>query len=164
MSSNKSLNQLIEDALGSLDLVLSEVLELSRKGDKELYQIGKLGRSIGLIREFQAPLFEKYPELKPDPPWPNEEPPGLTEEQKLLVATLTLEELEAIDNELLLYANQRFQKVAMIIALFMARSNLTLPNVPGKFYAQRVKALVDRGALVGQGNLDHMRYSEVRLS
>jgi hypothetical protein len=36
-------------------------------------------------------------------------------------------------------------------------------NVPDVFYSQRAKALVENGLLESQGNLDFMRYSEVRL-
>ena len=36
-------------------------------------------------------------------------------------------------------------------------------SIPDVFYSQRVKALVENGLLESQGNLDFMRYSEVRL-
>ena len=55
------------------------------------------------------------------------------------------------------------RKVAMIVGLTMGDPSLRVPGLPDLFYAQRVKALVARGALAAVGNLDHMRYSEVRL-
>jgi len=36
-------------------------------------------------------------------------------------------------------------------------------GLPDLYYAQRVKSLVSRGLLIAEGNLDYMRYSEVRL-
>lgn len=38
-----------------------------------------------------------------------------------------------------------------------------MSGLPDVFYAQRIKALVQRGALVSEGNLNYMSYSEVRL-
>ena len=37
------------------------------------------------------------------------------------------------------------------------------PNVPDVYYAQRVRRLVAVGELESQGNLEYMRYIEVRL-
>lgn len=162
MPPDESLNQLINEALEKLDLALMEALKLSSEGGKQFYQVGKLGRSIGLIREFQAPIFEKYPEFKPVPPWQNEPDPCLTEEQKALIAKLSQEKLEDIDHALLSYANRQFQKVAKIIGLFMMESDLHLPGIPDIFYAQRIEALASKGLLEHQGNLKFMRYSEVR--
>jgi hypothetical protein len=38
-----------------------------------------------------------------------------------------------------------------------------LPEIPDGYYAQRVALLVNAGNLHSQGNLDYMRFSEVRL-
>ena len=51
----------------------------------------------------------------------------------------------------------------MLIGLTMMDPSLRVPGLPATFYAQRVRALVHRGLLVAEGNLDYMRYSEVRL-
>jgi hypothetical protein len=61
------------------------------------------------------------------------------------------------------HALPRNRKVAMIVALTMSKSSAGLPELPDVFYAQRVKELVARGRLVAEGNLDRMRYGEVRL-
>ena len=37
-------------------------------------------------------------------------------------------------------------------------------DVPDGYYAQRVALLVDSGKLESQGNLEYMRFSEVRLA
>ena len=163
MPSAESLNQLVCEALDKLDMALIEALKLSREDDNESYQVGTLGRSIGLIREFQRPFFEKHPEFKPAPPWLNEPEPCLSEEQKSSISRLSLEKLEEIDRILLSYANEQFQKVAKIVGLFMMRSDLHLSGVPDIFYAQRIEALANNGLLEYQGNLKFMRYSEVRI-
>ena len=40
---------------------------------------------------------------------------------------------------------------------------MRVPGLPDLYYAQRVRALVERGMLIGEGSLDYTRYSEVRL-
>ena len=91
----------------------------------------------------------------PDPP--------LTAEQQAEVAQLSTSELERIDRALLAEATGRWRKVAFIVGSTIG--NLTgVPELPDVFYSQRVKLLVDQGRLEAQGDLDYMRYSEVRLS
>ena len=38
-----------------------------------------------------------------------------------------------------------------------------LAGIPDRFYAMRVRALVEAGVLEAQGNLQRMRFSEVRI-
>lgn len=52
----------------------------------------------------------------------------------------------------------------MIVGLTMMDPAVRVPGLPDLFYAERVKALVAKGALVAEGNLDYMCYSEVRLA
>ena len=44
----------------------------------------------------------------------------------------------------------------------MSNSAVRIPRLPDLYYAQRVRALVEEGALVAEGNLDYMGYGEVR--
>lgn len=61
------------------------------------------------------------------------------------------------------FAKVSWRKVAMLVAATM----IELPNkkhgLPDVFYAERVRKLVEAGRLEPQGNLQYMRYSEVRL-
>ena len=45
----------------------------------------------------------------------------------------------------------------------MMDDSLRIAGLPDLYYAQRVKLLVESGALLSESNLDYMRYSEVRL-
>jgi len=45
----------------------------------------------------------------------------------------------------------------------MMDPEVRVPGLPDLYYANRVRVLVERGLLVAEGNLDYMRYSEVRL-
>jgi hypothetical protein len=94
-------------------------------------------------------------DLQPDPP--------LSQEQTAVAASLSAELIGKIDAALLGHANKRNRKVAMLVGLTMMDNTLRAPGLPDLYYAQRVKELVRKGLLVAEGNLDYMRYSEVRL-
>ncbi len=94
-------------------------------------------------------------DLQPDPP--------LTAEQTSRVAKLSDEDVLRIDAALLANACHQNRKVAAVVGYTLMELRATIPNVPDIYYAQRVRELVQRGALVADGNLSYMRYSEVRL-
>ena len=94
-------------------------------------------------------------EGRPDPP--------LNAEQSLRVSKLTQEDLWQMDRVLLAQAAQSWRKVAGIVRGAINELSSRLPDVPDVYYAQRVRHLVEVGKLEAQGNLLHMRYSEVRL-
>ena len=87
----------------------------------------------------------------------------LSAEQEALAATLSAEFIAQIDAALLGHARARWRKVAMIVGLTMRDSSLRIPGLPDIYYAGRVKVLVAHGLLEADGNLEFMRYSEVRL-
>ena len=87
----------------------------------------------------------------------------LTPEQQAVADSLSTDLVARIDTTLLSHAKRIERKVAMIVALTMADTSLRVAGFPDVFYVQRVKALVQRGLLVAEGNLDYMCYSEVRL-
>ena len=89
--------------------------------------------------------------------------PDLTPEQEEKVAKLSEKDIEEIDAALLSHAKKQWQKQAMIIGKTMMELPERTPGIPDIFYAQRIKKLVEKGYLVAQGNLDYMRFSEVRL-
>jgi len=94
----------------------------------------------------------------------NDPPDGpMTAEQQAVANSLAPEMVQKIDAELLSHARPRERKVAMIVGLAMSNPAVRVPGLPDIYYAQRVKALVDAGRLFAEGNLEYMRYSEVRL-
>jgi hypothetical protein len=88
----------------------------------------------------------------------------LIEEQLKLVSRLSETEINEIDQALLSYASSKWQKVAKIVGLTMMKLPNRIQGIPDVYYAERVKLLVEKGALEAEGNLNYMRYSEVRLS
>lgn len=85
-------------------------------------------------------------------------------EEETRARLLTPAELQRIDEALLSNATKRFQKVAMLIYVTMKELREEIPGLPDVFYASRIKHLVASGQLEGAGNLDRMRFSEVRLA
>jgi len=94
-------------------------------------------------------------EFTPDPP--------LDAAEARLAATLSSEFIARIDAELLSHAKPQFRKVAMLVGLAMGNPAVRKDGLPDLYYSQRVRALVEKGKLVAEGNLAFMRYSEVRL-
>jgi uncharacterized protein DUF3658 len=94
-------------------------------------------------------------EFTPDPP--------LSSEEARVAASLSKVFIERIDAELLEHSRHQPRKVAMLVGLAMSNPSVRVPGLPDLYYAQRVRLLVAKGALLAEGNLDFMRYSEVRL-
>jgi len=51
-----------------------------------------------------------------------------------------------------------------VIGSAMLAAEDIVPRVPDFFYTERIRHLVVAGKLESEGNLDYMRFSEVRLS
>lgn len=95
-------------------------------------------------------------DVEPDPP--------LSAEQLKIVQALSKEQVAAIDNALLENCIKRWRKVAAVVGFTMTDHLMNaLPGVPDTYYAERVRQLVEKGTLEASGNLNYMRYSEVRI-
>lgn len=93
-----------------------------------------------------------------------EKPDGpLDPEQSLRVSRLKQEDLWEIDRVLFANCATSWRKVASIVGKTSGELAKRFPNIPDVYYAQRVRRLVAVGELESQGNLEYMRYSEVRL-
>jgi len=116
----------------------------------------KDGEEITVDSLFLEQLVETSDEdPEPDPP--------LTEEQQARVDQLTAEELQMIDDALIADACSQFRKVARIVGTAMMATEDSIKHIPDLFYAARVRKLVEEGRLVSEGNLEYMRFSEVKL-
>jgi len=88
---------------------------------------------------------------------------SLTPEHEAQIALLSDSDLLEIDEMLMSKACSRWRKVAFVVGSTMADLPERVPGIPDVFYAQRIQKLVEKGRLESAGNLDYMRYSEVRL-
>lgn len=93
-------------------------------------------------------------DLKPDP--------GLTEEQKALISSLSDREVQQIDSALLSNTRQDWSKMARVVAITMTQPPFQNSSVPDIFYAMRIRKLLEIGVLESQGFIENMRYCEVR--
>jgi hypothetical protein len=85
----------------------------------------------------------------------------MTPAQEAAVARLSPAKIAALDAALLYNTSGRWRKLAMVIAKMWDHAE-HVEGIPDSFYAIRVRSLVERGLLESQGNLDYMRFSEVR--
>ena len=163
MTTDESLIKLTSEAIEKLDNAIREIFDVSQANIDKKYHIGTLGRSIGLIREFQNSIFDRRPELKPPLPEDYEPDPQLTKEQIALVNKLSEMDIKRIDKALLSNTCQVWRKVARVVGTTMMELPDRIKGIPDIYYAQRIRQLVEEGKLESQGNLACMRYSEVRL-
>ncbi len=160
MNSDKFILEKVESALSLLDEALSKVVDSTN----EEYSIGKLGRAIGMLREFQSPIYDRNPELPPLPPWHGLEEPRLTDEQVNAVSRISDAELRRIDNELFSLVGYQSQKVAKIVLTYMFKNESIVPGIPDLFYAQRIERMALDGRLEYAGNLKFMQFCEVKVA
>ena len=93
-------------------------------------------------------------------PEPN---PPLSGQEQSAAASLTSDDFASIDSAILSCAIPRWQKVAMIISRAIEKLESRYPVFSSAFYARRVQILAAEGRLESQGDLDYMRFSEVKL-
>ncbi|MCG8089151.1 MAG: DUF3658 domain-containing protein [Candidatus Thiodiazotropha endolucinida] len=87
---------------------------------------------------------------------------NLTPEQEILVGQLTGDEVQEIDMALLSNTNDKWCKVAMVVAKTMLKLPCRINGIPDIYYSQRIRKLVVEKKLSARGDLSYMRYSEVR--
>jgi hypothetical protein len=88
----------------------------------------------------------------------------MTPEEEGRARLLTPAELQRIDEALLSNAAHQFYKVARVVGGTMRELGNDFSGLPDVFYASRIKHLVASGQLEAAGNLDRMRFSEIRLA
>lgn len=163
MATLESIDEKLRIAAESLDLAASEIRDLPL--DPVRKYIRNIGEALGEIFEIQHQIYEQRPDLRPEildeePPEPD---PDLDDAQKSIVAKLSQHELNEIDRLLLSCAADNWRKVAMLVGLAMSDDQLSEKGIPDIFFSQRIRKLIEAGHLESDGNLQYMRYSEVRL-
>lgn len=87
----------------------------------------------------------------------------LSAAEESAAAKLTSDDNAFIDAAILSCALPRWRKVAMMVGRCMEKLESRYPGFSDSFYARRIQTLASQGRLESQGNLDCMRFSEVRL-
>ena len=89
--------------------------------------------------------------------------PPLSAEEQSLAAQLTDADLQIIDSAIMTNSSNRWLKVARVVRQTEKVLSDQYPGLSYIFYAQRLIHLADEGRLESQGNLEYMRFSEVRV-
>jgi len=90
--------------------------------------------------------------------------PPLTREQEAAIRALAADDLTTIDEAILGSVSNDWQKTAMVCIRIEERLRTRFPIFTFSVYALRLEFLVDRGNLESRGDLDYLRFSEVRLA
>lgn len=156
------LYEVYERALATLAEAEDVLWRLPKSPERDDYFRAYCGVVGDVLWKLRAPVVLQYPHL--DTHVPEEESDLLLEpEEQEVVNALTPDQVERIDAALLSDCVRHWRKVARVVGTAMMQLAEELPCVPDSYYATRIVSLVDRRILESQGNLEHMRYSEVRL-
>ena len=115
-----------------------------------------------VLMNIRFPVVRQYPELEP-PPVLGQPDTELCEEEREVVSRLLPAEIALIDEALLAECAPTWRKVARVVGGALGSLQHQVAGVPDGYYAQRVAVLVSAGSIESQGNLQYMRFSEVRL-
>ena len=89
--------------------------------------------------------------------------PPLCADEQAAVSKLTDEDLREIDAAILAHSSNRWLKVVRVVWDVEHELKQHHPQLSYIFYAQRLIHLAEVGTLESQGNLEFMRFSEVRI-
>ena len=93
---------------------------------------------------------------------PRANPPP-SKEERAVAAKLTNADFRVIDAAILANASDRWLKVARVILRTEEALGDRFQGLSYIFYTRRLMWLVEQGRLESQGNLESMRFSEVRI-
>jgi hypothetical protein len=89
--------------------------------------------------------------------------PPLSNEEQSVVAKLTDADFQVINAAILTNSSKRWLKVARVVRDTEKELSDRYPGLSYVFYAQCLIRLSEEGSLESQGNLEYMRFSEVRI-
>ncbi|MGJ7604106.1 DUF3658 domain-containing protein [Variovorax sp. LT1R20] len=158
----EALYQAYERALGALDEAEALLWNIPEGPARDKLLHAHSDVTVDMLSRLRAPLVLQFPEL--DTGTPNGVPSTLLEpDEQDAVSRLTAAQTREIDEFLLAACAPSWKKVASVVGMASTRGANQFADIPYGYFVQRVKVLVEAGQLESQGNLDHMRHSEVRL-
>lgn len=150
-----------ERALKAISEAEPVIWRLPKTPERDQFLHAHTGVIVDILSQLKAPLVRQYPELDTTLP---EGPPDteLNDEEQRTVVAFSESQVAFIDSVLLADCATSWRKVARIVGTALTHCP-EVADVPIGFFARRVKALVEAGKVESKGNLDYMRFSEVRL-
>lgn len=159
----EALYQAYERALGALSEAEALLWKLPDEPERDRLLHAHSAVTLDMLSKLRAPLILQFPELDTD--GPEGLPDTLLEpDEQDTVSRLTAAQTREVDESLLAACAPSWKKVANVVGKVSTHGAKQFADIPCGYFVQRVKALVEAGQLESQGDLDHMRYSEVRLS
>jgi hypothetical protein len=163
MASLESIHEKLRVAAENLDRAATETRGLPLEPTTKY--IHSIGEAVANIFQIQQKIYRLRPDLQPDAlrkevPKPA---PDLPPRQEALVGKLSEEEIQEIDKLLFSHAKRSWRKVAMLVGLAMMDKDSYREGIPDTFYSPRVRKLVEEPRLEFRGDLQYMRFGEVRL-
>lgn len=116
---------------------------------------------VGMPERFRARAYRSHPELENVLPFPDTR---LSAAEQELVSRLDQSDLETIDQALVENSATSWRRIVRVIGGAMVTVKPQFPSLPPGLYVRRIAVLIERGALLAQGDIDFMRLGEVRLS
>ena len=107
----------------------------------------------------RSPVVREHPELEQQEELPDEPDTSLEPEEEAYVNGLDAVTIAEVDEKLLAECSTQWRKAARVIGATMGRA----PEIPLGFFARRLIALGTAGRLEIDGDLNYIRFSEVRL-
>ena len=159
----KDLFAACERTLTELTTAEATILRISNDSERASLLRALGGVIAEVLGTLRAPVTRQYPEIEPQVQ-PGKPDTALDAEELEVVSRLTQSDIELIDSALLAECVTSWRKVARVVGAAMNSLQTQFAELPDGYYARRVAALVDSSALESQGNLEYMRFSEVRLS
>jgi len=87
----------------------------------------------------------------------------MSSEERAIADALDASLVARIDSLIIAQASTRFKKVARVVGEAMCDETLNIPGLTDAYFSERVRLLVEKGLLVGFGDLNYLGYSSVRL-
>tara|TARA_B110000046_G_scaffold87746_1_gene95852 strand:+ start:4777 stop:5088 length:312 start_codon:yes stop_codon:yes gene_type:complete len=86
----------------------------------------------------------------------------LTKLELKRISALEKTDIKFIDDTLLSCISLKYSKQALIIIIARQKMEDTLGSIPLTYYSMRIQKMVEEDILEANGNLEYLRFSEVR--
>ena len=157
----KELYAACEKSLASLTEAEQAIRRIDDDEERNLLLRALSAAIVEVLSGVRAPVMLQYPDLVPHEPL-GQPDTDLDAEEQEVVALLRDSDREAIDLALLAECAASWRKMARVVGTAMDALQEPFPNVPVGYYVLRIAGLVKAGTLESQGNLEYMRFCEVR--
>jgi Protein of unknown function len=157
----KDIYAACEKSLAALTEVEQAILRIADEDERKRLLRALSSVIVEVLSGVQAPVVLQHPDLEP-PESLGQPDTDLTADEQEVVSSLSASDIELIDSALLADCASSWRKVARVVGTAIGTLRGRFPNIPVGYYALRVAHLVESGSLESEGNLEYMRYSEVR--